>query len=277
MLPFLETMATQVCNLSCEGCTNYSDLPHSGYVPWSVMHNDLSEWLKILDIPDFGIMGGEPLINPEIRQWIQGIRDLLPTSQIRFTTNGILLNKHIDIVDRLHEIGNVVFKITVHREDAQVEETIQRIFDRYSWEPITEYGINRWTTGDRVRFQVNRPTTFIKTYQGSYKEMMPYVSTADASFAECIQQTCPLLHKGRIYKCSTQGLLRETLTKVGNPNMSSWQPYLLDGVGIDSTIADITRFVNNFGKPHSMCAMCPSKQHPMAFISHRAKLKNESN
>lgn len=27
LLSFLKTMVTQACNLSCQGCTNYSDLP----------------------------------------------------------------------------------------------------------------------------------------------------------------------------------------------------------------------------------------------------------
>ena len=40
-LPFLETMITQVCNLSCEGCTNYSDLEHKGYVKWKDGKRDL--------------------------------------------------------------------------------------------------------------------------------------------------------------------------------------------------------------------------------------------
>jgi molybdenum cofactor biosynthesis enzyme MoaA len=101
ILPFVETMITQVCNLSCTGCTNYSDLQHEGYVPWSQGRTWLEAWLERIDIPDFGIMGGEPLINPEVNMWIQGVRDLLPTSQIRFTTNGILLHKNLDIVDSI--------------------------------------------------------------------------------------------------------------------------------------------------------------------------------
>ena len=40
-LPFLETMATQACNLSCEGCTNYSDLNHNGYITWADMKAQL--------------------------------------------------------------------------------------------------------------------------------------------------------------------------------------------------------------------------------------------
>ncbi len=266
VLPFLETMATQVCNLSCLGCTNYSDLQHKGYVTWDEIKTDLTDWLSVVDINDFGIMGGEPLVNPEIRKWLLGIRELMPTTQIRFTTNGTLLNKHIDIVDIAHEIGNTVFKITAH---TAVDEIIESVFKRYPWEPVTEFGINRWKTTNGLRFQVNRPEKFVKTYQGSYNDMLPWDSNIVESFDICIQQQCPLLHKGKIYKCSTQGLLEETLEKVGNPNREAWAPYIVHGITPNDSVEKIAQFIANFGKPHKICKMCPSKKDTQAIIDHR--------
>jgi len=271
-LPFLETMATQVCNLSCTGCTNYSDLPHQGYVRWTDMEQDLTAWLQVVDIADFGIMGGEPLINPEIHKWLYGVRSLMPQSQIRFTTNGLLLNRHFDVLDVAHEVGNTVFKITVHTPGSEIESVIQRIFDKYNWEPVIEHGIQRWRTTNNLRFQINRPVQFVKSYKGVYNNMRPYDSIPAESFGACIQQTCPLLYKGRIYKCSTQGLLKETLAKVGDPNLTEWKPYLVNGIGVDD-IDDIDHFVSNFGKPAAVCCMCPSKHDSDAFIIHKAELK----
>jgi len=275
VLPFLETMATQVCNLSCAGCTNYSDLTHSGYVRWVDMKQQLESWLAVIDIPDFGIMGGEPLVNPEIRQWLHGVRELMPASQIRFTTNGLLLDKYFDVVDLAHDIGNIVFKITVHQDTAELENTIDRIFKRYAWEPVTEYGIRRWVGANGVRFQVNRPEVFLKTYQGTYADMRPWANNPADSFDSCIQQTCPLLHQGRIYKCSTQGLLKETLEKFNNPNLDSWQPYLVDGIGPDSDGTVIKSFIDNFAKPHSMCSMCPSSNDAEAKLVHKINVKRK--
>ena len=88
ILPFVETMITYACNLSCTGCTNYSDYNMKGSVPWQKGKIWIEQWLTRLDILDFGIMGGEPTLNPECEHWIYGVRSLLPNSQIRFTTNG---------------------------------------------------------------------------------------------------------------------------------------------------------------------------------------------
>ena len=268
ILPFVETMITQSCNLSCYGCTNYSDLTHSGYVRWADGKQQLEAWLARIDIPDFGILGGEPLVNPEVDRWIVGLRELLPNAQIRFTTNGINLHKKFHIIKLLHDIGNCVIKIGVHINDPQLEKTIQRIYDLYEWEPITEYGIDRFTTGDRVRFYVRRPTTFRKTYRGTYETMMPHNSNPAEAFKQCCQQTCPLLYKGRIYKCSTSRLLEDTLARFNNPNYEQWEPLIDRGIGPDCSDKELEAFLNNFGKPNAICKQCPTSADAESQINH---------
>lgn len=257
ILPFVETMATQVCNLSCLGCTNYSDLKHTGYVPWTEMQSQIKEWLEILEFLDFGIIGGEPLINPEIEQWITGVRELMPTSQIRFTTNGLLLKKYPNLLNLLNYIGNCVFKITVHKSDPYLEDFLKDTLSS-GWEPVMEFGINRWRNKHGVKFQINRPTEFIKTYKNNFNDMEPHRSDPTTAFNNCIQQTCPLLYNRKIYKCSTSGLLLDTLNKLNRPNWNAWEPLIEKGISVDSSTQEILEFINNFGKPHPRCCQCPT-------------------
>jgi organic radical activating enzyme len=254
-LPFLETMITQVCNLSCDGCTNYSDLDHKGYVKWDDGKQQLESWLERLDIPDFGIMGGEPLINPQWRRWLYGVRELMPASQIRFTTNGLLLRKYPDIINEMIEVGNVVFKITAHTADA--DDFIQQALSTHQFKQVNEYGIQRWQGPNDMRFQVNRPTVFLKTFVGDYHNMMPHNNDPKKAFENCCQQTCPLLYNGKIYKCSTAGLLKDTLAKV-NQTDTAWLPYIDPGIDSNCSDQEIDEFINNFGKPHSRCGQCPT-------------------
>jgi organic radical activating enzyme len=264
-IPFLETMITQVCNLSCEGCTNYSDLNHKGYVKWEDGKQDIAKWLNVVDIPDFGIMGGEPLINPEVYDWLYGIRELMPSSQLRFTTNGLLLHKHPDIMKTMLDIGNIVFKITAHTNDSRTKLGIKNIFNQYKWEVVTEFGITRWKTDNNVRFQVNYPTTFTKSFQNAYEDMMPFHSVPIKAYDICCQQTCPLLYNGKIYKCSTAGLLKDTLARFNNPNIDEWEDYIDNGV---SPTDDIVPFLNNFGKPSALCGQCPTKEDTAYILDH---------
>jgi hypothetical protein len=267
ILPFVEIMITQACNLSCTGCTNYSDLTHKGYLTWNEGKRQIESWLSRADIPDFGIIGGEPLLNPDVRRWVIGLRKLMPTSQLRFTTNGIMLDKNFDLLDLFAEVGNCVFKITAHTD---VDLVIQRVFDNFKWQPIKEFGISRWITDNGFRFQVNRPDKFLKTYKGDYANMRPYNSIPEEAFKICCQQTCPLIYNGKLYKCSTSGLLADVLAKFDNPNLDQWQPYLIDGLLPTCSDQELNDFLDNFNKPHLQCGQCPSDSSGM--INHTSNI-----
>jgi organic radical activating enzyme len=268
ILPFVEIMVTQSCNLSCHGCTNYSDIAHKGYLTWEQGRREIEPWLERVIIPDFGILGGEPLMNPDIRNWIRGLREILPNSQIRFTTNGILLAQNFDIVDLLHEIENVVFKIAVHEHNTELEGTIQQVLDKFEWQEVVEFGVKRFKTTNNFRYHIRRPDVFYKTFVGPYQDMRPHDSNPADAFDICCQQTCPLLYNGKLYKCSTNGLLADTLSKFNNPNYTDWEPYLIDGLLPTCNNEQLEQFLNNFGKPHAVCRSCPTLKDTASSIIH---------
>ena len=272
ILPFLELMLSSVCNLVCTGCSTYSDLPSRGYVPWPTMKQWLMQWQQRLDIEDIGPMGGEPLIYPDVMIMLQDLRSMFPTSKIRFPTNGTLLHKHWHVVDWLYNDGNATLKITRHIDSEQLEQNIDQVWRRYSWTPVHEYGIDRFCTDTGLRLQVNEPKIFTQTFQGSYTDAQPWYSDPAAAFANCHQQTCPLLHRGRIFKCSTSALLPDALARHDNPNSEQWQSYFdnsLNGsIDLNSDSAAVESFVTNFGQPHQICSQCPSQHHD-CYVEHR--------
>lgn len=197
------------------------------------------------------------MLNPEVKQWLIGVRDLLPRAQIRFTTNGLTMHDPVYWLDLFESIGNCVFKITVHRIDTILEEKIQLIMQSRQWKPVLEHGIHRWQGPNRVRFQINRPLQFLQTFSNSYHNMQPWDNDPKKSFDACIQKTCPLLYEGRLYKCSTSALRKPLLDRFGWPNQMQWLPYVDSGLGAECTEQELIDFVDNFGKPHTRCRQCP--------------------
>lgn len=274
-LPFLEIMLTQVCNLSCAGCSTYSDYRHQGYADWPTTQLWLQQWLEKISIEDIGFMGGEPLINPRVLTWLAGVRKLLPHSRIRFPTNALLLEKHWDVVEWLYQDGNAVLKITNHTDGA-VLDTIARLRDTYRWQPVHEYGIDRWITDTGLRLQINRPTQFTQTFQGTYTNMQPWLSDPAQAYANCHQQTCPMLWQGRIYKCSTSALTPAAWAAHGNTNLAVWKKYFDNetngSIGLDCLPGAVDQFVQNFGHAHAICEQCPSALHHDSAIDHRNRV-----
>jgi len=275
-LPFLEIMLTQVCNLSCAGCSTYSDYAHRGYADWTQTQTWLRQWLELIAIEDIGFMGGEPLINPQVLTWLEGVRELLPHSRIRFPTNGLLLERNWHVVKWLYQDGNAVLKITNHTDGAELD-AIDRLRGTYHWEPIHEYGIDRWITDTGLRLQINRPEKFTQTFQGTYATMRPWQSDPDLAYANCHQQTCPMLWKERIYKCSTTALTREAWQAHGSPNSDLWTEYFdiqnnQASMGLNSSTQEIENFIANFGKSHEICRQCPMATDVDAMITHRMQV-----
>jgi organic radical activating enzyme len=273
MLPFLEMMSTNVCNLSCAGCTTFSDLDHRGYMTWAQARQQIEPWLERLDIQAFGFMGGEPLINPDLRAWLVGIRELMPNTQIRFITNGLLLERHWWVVDLLDQLGNSVLKISKHVNDPRIDSAISQVFASRKWVAIKEFGIDRWHSPSGMRFQIASPTRFLKTFQGDYHDMRPHDNNIHDAFDVCVQQRCPLLHDSRLYKCGTAGLTPKIVQRHGMPNSALWQPYLTKGLDSDCSDRELDKFINNFGKPHAICRQCPSSKDHMSMLDHTKTVK----
>jgi len=274
-IEYIENMIIRPCNLSCQGCTTFSDLKWSGYIPWEQGKTEIEPWLPRLHFKSWGVMGGEPLMNPDLKAWIQGIRSMMPTTQIRIVTNGLLLDKNLWIVDLLHELGNSTLKISYHLADSKLDQIIDYIQNKFAWTPVTEFGIDRWITGQDFRFQISHPKKFFRTFRGSYHDMMPHNSAPAQAFDMCVQQRCPLMYKGRIYKCGTMGLTPDLLERFGWPNRQIWKPLVDLGLGPDCEQADLDRFINNFGKPHKLCSQCPSVDDTESIIDHTITVKRK--
>lgn len=270
VLPFLETMVTYACNLSCVGCTNYSDYNMKGSVKWAQGKQWLEDWLEIVDVPDFGLIGGEPLLNPELKEWIYGCRELMPNSQIRFTTNAVAFLENTQVLDWCADIGNCVFKFSIHEDAEYAQSSIDYVFSKYNWQPIIEHGINRWLGPNGLRFQINRPTTFIKSFKGSYGNIHPHCSNPADAFKMCVQKTCPLLYNGNIYKCSSVALLDRVLLDWQQPVTENWLPYTNEysPLTVSSTKEEINQFIKNFGKPACTCQMCPTEDDVDSIVDH---------
>lgn len=87
---------SHACNMNCPNCSSFNNYNFRGNFHWKDYKEIYTKWAERVDLKRITILGGEPLANPSILDWIQGIRKLFPNSEIRLTTNGTLI-KSTDI------------------------------------------------------------------------------------------------------------------------------------------------------------------------------------
>ena len=97
--PCMEYMVLNIldhCNLRCKGCDHFACIADPYFVPYETIHRDLDRLSEIFHGDYFmkmSVMGGEPLLHPDLLKILEDVRAHFPYVTIRLTTNGLLLLK----------------------------------------------------------------------------------------------------------------------------------------------------------------------------------------
>jgi sulfatase maturation enzyme AslB (radical SAM superfamily) len=92
----VEIHLTEHCNLNCAGCDHFSNIAKEEFVNIKSFEKDLSRLSELTDkdVNTIQLLGGEPLLHPEVIKLIDLTRKYFNrTTRIGLLTNGILLPK----------------------------------------------------------------------------------------------------------------------------------------------------------------------------------------
>lgn len=84
---------TDRCDLACEHCITYNNWSWGSRLKIADHRADLEQWSQVLSIDTITVLGGEPLLNPELDQWLKLIQKLWPWAAGVIATNGRHLHK----------------------------------------------------------------------------------------------------------------------------------------------------------------------------------------
>ena len=109
----IEVHVTEHCNLNCKGCNHFSSLAKEEYLDPSVFENDFRR-LSQLSKKFFTIkiLGGEPLLHPNLIVFFDIARKYFPSTSIQLTTNGILLTGQPEIFWQSCKKNNIIISIS---------------------------------------------------------------------------------------------------------------------------------------------------------------------
>ena len=83
------------CNLNCALCGHFSPLAEESYLDPASYERDCKRLSELFDgeMASILLLGGEPLLHPQIVEFMRITREAFPVGRIRIVTNGILLPK----------------------------------------------------------------------------------------------------------------------------------------------------------------------------------------
>ena len=180
-----EIHITDHCNLNCAGCSHFSPLSKEKYLDIETFENDCRRLKELTKgkIEKIHLMGGEPLLHPEIIK-IMGIAGkYFGKGVIEIVTNGILLSRQKEEFweeCKRSKVTIIITKYPINRNDEKINTLAER------------FGIDLEYWGGEIKSFEKIPLD-IKGGQNGEK-----------SFKECMTKNlCIQLKEGKLYTCHT--------------------------------------------------------------------------
>jgi ABC-2 type transport system ATP-binding protein len=85
---------TDHCNLNCAGCTHFSNISEPGFASVEEFERDMARLAVLFSaISEIYLLGGEPLLHPDLIEFMRITREQFPESSIKVMTNGVLAHR----------------------------------------------------------------------------------------------------------------------------------------------------------------------------------------
>jgi organic radical activating enzyme len=111
----IDIPVVQHCNLNCASCDHFAPLSKEHFFDLKQYKKVLTQLKKILGdkkVFRFNLMGGEPLLHPDLLEFCRITRQMFEDSGIFVTTNGILLQQQSEEWKNEMQLLNVTIDVT---------------------------------------------------------------------------------------------------------------------------------------------------------------------
>lgn len=82
------------CNMNCQGCNHFANIAEKRFVSIEDIRRDTKRMSELCEggkVARIGVMGGEPLLHPDLLEILEVTRMHFPKSLIQLVSNGLLL------------------------------------------------------------------------------------------------------------------------------------------------------------------------------------------
>lgn len=127
--PAIEFNLTEHCNLKCTHCDHASSILPTKFADLESFARDIKELSTVLHAGEFKFLGGEPLLHPQLVDFLKIAKDTQIANRLILVTNGLLLHKAPDeIWELIDGMWISIYPGIKYRFDW---DWVQRIADEY--------------------------------------------------------------------------------------------------------------------------------------------------
>lgn len=234
----IEIYITNECNLSCKNCNRYNNYNFSGHYSWQKNQQAIMTWSKRITAPTITIIGGEPMLHPDLYEWAELVTTAWPESQVLIQSNGTI--RHPRLADIKHNFRkNIGVAASLHQAG------LMKLLKKNRYIPSQEII-------DNTEF-----TECALVDRGTHFEV--HDSDPAKAFESCAMRYSHTIFEGHLYKCPMVAVLPE-FVKQYQVNLTADQHSLLSNyqsLAPDCSPEQLDQFVNTRNCHIEQCRLCP--------------------
>lgn len=265
ILRYAEFYITNHCNIDCESCNRFNNYNFKGHMDWQPYEDEYRRWAEYLQIRRITILGGEPLIHPDVNSWIKKIREWWPLADLNVTTNGRLLNQVPNLYNTLKETKCKI-EICIHNYD-WVESQVRDLGNFFpgDYDLIEVADDSCFFT--KIAQDKNGVKVIIKKYNSMHQSSLIFSghsfklhkSNPEKAHQVCDMSNCHHFINGKIYKCGIPYLLGD-FSKQYMIDIDQDDINILNhpgGFSLQDAKQDAKSFWSYLENPIDHCKFCP--------------------
>lgn len=234
----VEVNINKDCNLNCKGCDHFAPVAEADTLELDVFERDMKRLSEIMTehIHRIILLGGEPLLNEQLLDYVRIARRCMPETEVFIATNGTLLGRMKDEFWTVLKENRTGLMVTKYPVTLDYEVLRKKAVEKgVVWEYLgsSESGRTLWH--------------FPLDLSGRQNARESFIHCANAN-------SCHTLERGRLYTCSIA------------PNVGAFNQYfcqnipLTDKDGIDIHMAKSAEEILKFlASPIDFCRYCNVK------------------
>ena len=262
-LTYSELNITNVCNYSCAHCQSFNNYAFKGHQRWNDYKDKYELLSKQIDIDIIQLIGGEPTLNPDFYEWLDGVSKLWPKSKLQIATNGTSLETLTEDVYNVLARNNGTLWVTCH--DINLYDSFLEFVKKFLDVIISDTGEAPVRKVSRIFVDKNGVEVILdwtQTFRSSAVDLidnkltMKYNSNPIEAHNNCGFKNCHQMNKGKLYKCPLVSVLPDFLDQFNVTVSDKELAYAYKPMSHDD--ADVKKFVNELSNHIPQCKFCPS-------------------
>ncbi len=189
------------CNLSCKYCCHFSCIAEKEFYDLDKFKQDMDKMSSVLDkkLVELQLLGGEPLLNPQINEYTKYSRECFPKTRINIITNATLL----DNMDK-------TFWETLNENEINIVPSLYPI--KINWSSILDkaekYNVGIYGYYDcKEKLTLSNIDRFQKPF--FYKMKLDKNTNDNIDKSKCyMRPKCTNMYNGKLYPCTIIAYIR---------------------------------------------------------------------